>query len=822
MNLRFWVLVCLQMEWKASGDWDNHFPRDALAPTGANPSNASDASSAPRQQNNQQGFVHFAFDPWAEVVSSSTYSQAMDSWGEVPRSSSAAFDVWAEASSSSSAEAPARSWVDGEVPRSSSAAFDFWGEASSSSSAAAPARSWGEEDQYDVWGDDSNASSAEVPAPVLETPPVQRRGAPVRHICGKNATRRKSDQSIRQQKKLMGEAFVPKQPGRPPEKFDEPHVMKRQNWADKQEGLAISSEIVDPQWQARVLAHAQTRQGKKQMGPIADALNKSNTTDTMIKNCNEILKGGPNAAVTFEPDELKRLYPADVVGNLNITQCAEKLRRLGVRAPKNTLDSMRTTLARIGATGSIAGEAGVRTGGRQRAELTGRLTEGITARDAAKLLPNVTAKYINAAKTRVNDADFVPTLGENYASNTTREKISPAQDKLYVDFFKDMTDFKSGAGPHTKSRILTKPRHKVSIKLFASFPKLLRDWSVGNATEKQRIDDTAPALRTKFETDVVAAASHVEYDNSTTEYEIREAMALLEYQSRLKKNATTQRKFGKVRPASKGNRTNTKARLEELLQKPDVPEYLLTPSPGQKPCSEEVFWKILQDNGIRFTCTVRPTMCPIHEKGPSNERALKEALREEQRLEAEYTRTTGLLDAKRAQAQAEACQNEADEQALSACTVAVNQAKSELMKVSRKVLELTKEVATYKRHLEQYETSRKEVDKIMDNLGPEECLLYRDFVNQHSWYDNEKVCNLIFVLIWKENGVLRSMKLNNFCSDEDSCSTDPYYVRDVFDFHMKPKNVLDGHTGLLSRFKKIYISGRVLTKPYHYLTLSYR
>jgi hypothetical protein len=329
-------------------------------------------------------------------------------------------------------------------------------------------------------------------------------------------------------------------------------------------------------------------------------------------------------------------------------------------------------------------------------------------------------------------------------------------------------------------------------------------------------------LRTKFETDVVAAASHVEYDNSTTEYEIREAMALLEYQSRLKKNATTQRKFGKVRPASKGNRTNTKARLEELLQKPDVPEYLLTPSPGQKPCSEEVFWKILQDNGIRFTCTVRPTMCPIHEKGPSNERALKEALREEQRLEAEYTRTTGLLDAKRAQAQAEACQNEADEQALSACTVAVNQAKSELMKVSRKVLELTKEVATYKRHLEQYETSRKEVDKIMDNLGPEECLLYRDFVNQHSWYDNEKVCNLIFVLIWKENGVLRSMKLNNFCSDEDSCSTDPYYVRDVFDFHMKPKNVLDGHTGLLSRFKKIYISGRVLTKPYHYLTLSYR
>jgi hypothetical protein len=97
----------------------------------------------------------------------------------------------------------------------------------------------------------------------------------------------------------------------------------------------------------------------------------------------------------------------------------------------------------------------------------------------------------------------------------------------------------------------------------------------------------------------------------------------------------------------------------------------------------------------------------------------------------------------------------------------------------------------------------------MDNLGPDECLVYRDFVNQHSWFDNTKVCNLILVVIWKEEGQLRSMKLNNFCSDEDTGSTDPLYVRDVFDFHMKPKSVQDGHTGLLSRFKKIYISGRV-------------
>ena len=190
----------------------------------------------------------------------------------------------------------------------------------------------------------------------------------------------------------------------------------------------------------------------------------------------------------------------------------------------------------------------------------------------------------------------------------------------------------------------------------------------------------------------------------------------------------------------------------------------------------------------------------------------------EQALTAEFNRTTGILDARKPRE--EGRQNDADENYLRACTEAVNQSKRDLLQVSQKVLKLEKQVALYHKHQVQYDSSRREVNDIMDNLGPEECLVYRDFVNQHSWFDNTKVCNLILVLIWKENGQLRSMKLNHFCSDEDSCSTDPYYVRDVFDFHMKPKSVEQGHTGLLHRFKKIYISGRVSTKPHLHLTLS--
>ena len=843
--------------------WGEQFSNDAPELAGANEINLSDAqvpstsSGVPRHY--QQRPIRIVFDPWTEVVPVLTqYQQESQPQPQQQqphhhqRPIRIVFDPWTEV-------VPVFTQYQQEsqpqLQQQQQAQTEYVSRSADVSSAEVDRalsvvvvpnahhqhqqqQPWSVRKPYDAWGEvsqtaeaprsSSTAAPAPVPPALAQRPrgaPVKfrRRGAPVKFLkSGAHARRRISDQYNRQQKKLLGEAWVPSPVGRQAEKFDNKHTTKRQNYADVQEGLSISADIRDPVWQARLLAHAQTKQGQKALGSVAAALKTSRMADTLAKNCNDMLKGGSQAAVTFEPEELRRLYPADVVGKLTMQQCTDKLRQIGVRAPENSLDSMRKTLARIGATGSIAGEAGVRTGGKHRAELTGRLTQGMSAREAAMLLPGIPSKYITAAKAHEKDFAFVSTLGENYASNTTKVKISTAQANLYVNYFKNITDFKSGAGPHTKSRILTKQRHVVTIDLYAKYPKLLRQWCLENVTEKQRIDETAPASRTQFEADVVAAASHVEYDNSTTEHDIRATMALLEYQSRLKHNAKTQRKFGKVHPSSKGNTSNTKARLEELHKRPDAPAYLLASSPGQKPCSEEVFWKILKDNEIRYTCTVRPTICPIHDKGPSNERALKEALLEEKRLEAEFNRTTGLLDAQRAQAQEEARQNEAVERALSTYTVAVNKAKSELRQLSLKVLDLTKEVAIYHKHLAQFETSRKEVENIMDNLGPEECLVYRDFVNQHSWYDNTKVCNLILVVIWKEDGVLRSMKLNNFCSDEDSCSTDPFYVRDVFDFHMKPKSVLLGHTGLLNRFKKIYISGRVFTKPCHDITLSYR
>ena len=757
--------------------------------------------------------MHMIFDPWAEVNPSVTHSQ---------QSMHMIFDPWAEVLPAFTQDQQTQ-----VVLRDCDAKDSDALKVALEPNAQHQQQLWSVATSYDIWGEvisspshasveaPVRSSGAEVLAPALERPaPARRRGAPVKYLDGANATRRISDKINRERRLLEGDSYVPNSVGRRQEKFDRPHLMKRQNYTDKQEGLAISEQIGDPMWQARLQAHSQTKQGKKQMGTLAVALNTSKNASTMIENCNEMLKGVPQAAVTFDPEELKRLYPAEVVAEFTMQQCDEKLRRLGVRAPDNTLKSMRTTLVRIGITGSIVGEAGVRTGGRHRAELAGKLARGMTAQDAAKLLPSVPAKYIAAAKSRSETA-FISTLGENYASNTTKEKISQFQADVCVDYFKSITDFKSGAGAHTKSRILTKQRHMVCIEFYATYPKLLRKWGVANPLEKNKIDEKQPELRSKFEVDVVAAASHAEYDKSSTEEEIRRAMALQEYQSRLKRNATTQRKFGRLRPSSKGQPLIAKAKLDELLNRSDAPEYLKTSTPGQNPCSEEVFWKILSDNDIKFTTKVRATICPIHSTGPNSERDLVKALVDEEALKAKYNCAIGLLSAQQAQArqQEEGIQDQDVERALSACTAAVNNAKEELVKMSHKVLELQKKVDIYIKHLAQFNTSRAEVNKIMESLGPDECLVYRDFVNQHSWFDNRKVCNLVLVVIWKENGHLRSMKLNNFCSDEDSLSTDPYYVRDVFDFHMKPKSVQHGYTGLLSRFKKIYISGHGCIMP---------
>jgi hypothetical protein len=132
-------------------------------------------------------------------------------------------------------------------------------------------------------------------------------------------------------------------------------------------------------------------------------------------------------------------------------------------------------------------------------------------------------------------------------------------------------------------------------------------------------------------------------------------------------------------------------------------------------------------------------------------------------------------------------------------------AKNRLQDLRTRATTLDKKVEKYHKHVKQFKVCRKAVQSQEENLKPGECLVYRDFVNQHTCSGN-KMINLVLVCIWKEeSGDKFMLKLNHFCSDVNSSSSDPYYVADVFDFHLHEKD--QHHSGFLSSFHTIYISG---------------
>ena len=69
-------------------------------------------------------------------------------------------------------------------------------------------------------------------------------------------------------------------------------------------------------------------------------------------------------------------------------------------------------------------------------------------------------------------------------------------------------------------------------------------------------------------------------------------------------------------------------------------------------------------------------------------------------------------------------------------------------------------------------------------MVPGECLIFRDFVNQYT--PDGKMINLVLVVMWRSapNEELSVLKLNHFCSDEQTNSASAYFVADVFEYHL--------------------------------------
>ena len=109
----------------------------------------------------------------------------------------------------------------------------------------------------------------------------------------------------------------------------------------------------------------------------------------------------------------------------------------------------------------------------------------------------------------------------------------------------------------------------------------------------------------------------------------------------------------------------------------------------------------------------------------------------------------------------------------------------------------------YETHLQQLEVCRPMVIKAAAELQLGECLVYRDFVNQHN-EEGKKINNLVLVVLYRKekDGDLLVFNLSNIVEFDNGGSCDAYFVADVFAFHLR-----EGGSDLFNLFQTIIISG---------------
>ena len=129
-----------------------------------------------------------------------------------------------------------------------------------------------------------------------------------------------------------------------------------------------------------------------------------------------------------------------------------------------------------------------------------------------------------------------------------------------------------------------------------------------------------------------------------------------------------------------------------------------------------------------------------------------------------------------------------------------------LTSVTEKLRKAAVDVKKYQIHLKQLQTCRPRVIEAAEHLTIRQCLVYRDFVNQHN-VQGRKINNFVLVVLYRETegGELLTFNLSNIIEFDKKGSCDAYFVADVFTFHLK--SIANGGSGLFERFDTIIISG---------------
>jgi hypothetical protein len=384
---------------------------------------------------------------------------------------------------------------------------------------------------------------------------------------------------------------------------------------------------------------------------------------------------------------------------------------------------------------------------RFRKKVLATLVCGMSASEAA-WATGFQTRYISA----ILDKQLKPYVDVTEDSATVpHSHCAEGEIEMYRLFFESHTIVRSGS--KTLTRVLREPHRTLFCDLYAEYPRMLRELAARDPSIPQYARLNPSHHLSKHLTRATAASRELGFDQKF-EYDSRMKFICARYKQKLSENRNRNADTSKIMAARR-------TMVESPLQNGLLPEVV--------PVSDKTFWRLMSDlktKGLRWTTNYKPYPCEIHDSGEYHELELERISGELKKEGLTTVEEEKLLRDKRFEEKA---------------------------------------VNHYHLHRKQFEACRPKVDAIMNQLARNECLLYRDFVNQHN-VRGKKVNNLVFVLIQRnENGVLIRSKISNFCSDSESNMCDADFVADVFEFHLQAKG--DHGSGLFEEFTKIYVSG---------------
>ena len=433
-------------------------------------------------------------------------------------------------------------------------------------------------------------------------------------------------------------------------------------------------------------------------------------------------------------------------------------------------------------------------GRKHRADLVAKLVRGPLTRKFFCQFTGLSAGFVTGAVDRQMAEDakepaerrLIPLFTEQMIGGVKRNAKSSAELRMHECFFLNETDISSGSS--TMTREVRTPLSLLFIDLYAQYPAMLRQ-----ASQEEGVYEKYTKKKTRFGQGMKAARLaaarpgwslateladrtdrgkkwHAEKTSSLYtwgNHDLDESNDSLAAQPSLETSFTFT--FSPVISADQ---------MEEEWDKHYDPV----------PMCQETFWKHLKLMGIKWKFKANPTSCDLHDNGPTwlvTQREMQDAING---LHAKIkARKDNVVEVKTREASPAMLEMQ------------LNKLYGEKKKIDTKAIR-------YLRHLKQYESARPWVKHLEKHLKVGECLVYRDFVNQHTGYGN-KMNNLVLVFLWRDHPdqeQLHCFKLNHFCGDKATRSCDAFFVRDVFRLHLEKG---ENRSGLFSLFHTMYVSG---------------